>query len=494
MSMEQKTKKTIWRRLRHPILMILIIATFFFSTMTTRQEEAQAWCITDFACLVAVDAIATFLVLNFFQEELFQPLLEWNIREYREEHEVWITQSFFDEYVSRVMSEMTGFLDASAMYQMRVLGTFFDARNQMETQRVLFKLQAKAHKDYQPSESFCHFGTNTRSLAAAESRSRLNLIALSEQSLQRQLGYNNAASSESVEDDKTNRWQRFITTYCDPKDNNWTVVGTGLDLACDLDGSGSSAEAGPSVTNAATGNERWRINRDVDYTAVIDEPRTLNVNYTNDEIYTAGGGDVDNRDEQDIRALSENLYGHNVLSRLLSYARIKKYPAARGLLMDLRSVAAKRAVAQHSFNTIVAMKSEGTNGDPVAPEQPDVGLYMASLMRELMPTTLDASGDPIYVPDEEVLAILGRNPSYYAQLEFLSKKLYQNPEFFANLYDKPTNVARKSVAMKAIDLMLDRALFESETRQEMLLSVMLSSELNKKFRTINRDLKRDKRK
>ncbi len=46
-------------------------------------------------------------------------------------------------------------------------------------------------------------------------------------------------------------------------------------------------------------------------------------------------------------------------------------------------------------------------------------------------------------------------------------------------------MARKEVAMKAIDLMLDRALLESELRQEMLLSVMLSSELKKRYRGIN---------
>ena len=64
----------------------------------------------------------------------------------------------------------------------------------------------------------------------------------------------------------------------------------------------------------------------------------------------------------------------------------------------------------------------------------------------------------------------------------------QNPKFFASLYDKPANVARKKVAMKAMELMLDRELLESELRQEMLLSVMLSGELNEKFRQVDRNL------
>ncbi|MFP4098408.1 MAG: hypothetical protein ACLFU1_06450 [Alphaproteobacteria bacterium] len=64
--------------------------------------------------------------------------------------------------------------------------------------------------------------------------------------------------------------------------------------------------------------------------------------------------------------------------------------------------------------------------------------------------------------------------------------MYESPRFFARLYDTPANIQRKSVAMKAIELMLDRALFESELRQEMLLSVMLSTSLDGNFRHINK--------
>ena len=84
--------------------------------------------------------------------------------------------------------------------------------------------------------------------------------------------------------------------------------------------------------------------------------------------------------------------------------------------------------------------------------------------------------------------MLGENPSYYAQLEILAKKIYQSPDFYANLYDKPANVERKSVALKAIELMLDRAIYESQIRQEMTMSVLLSSRLRNTFRDINQEL------
>ena len=42
----------------------------------------------------------------------------------------------------------------------------------------------------------------------------------------------------------------------------------------------------------------------------------------------------------------------------------------------------------------------------------------------------------------------------------------------------PANVKRKGVALKAIELMLDRAIYESQLRQEMAMSVLLSAKLD----------------
>ena len=70
-------------------------------------------------------------------------------------------------------------------------------------------------------------------------------------------------------------------------------------------------------------------------------------------------------------------------------------------------------------------------------------------------------------------------------MEILAKKIYQNPDFYVNLYDTPANVARKKVALRAIELMLDRAIYESQIRQEMVMSVLLSSKLRSDFRSIN---------
>ena len=72
--------------------------------------------------------------------------------------------------------------------------------------------------------------------------------------------------------------------------------------------------------------------------------------------------------------------------------------------------------------------------------------------------------------------MLGENPSYYAQLEILAKRILQSPTFYANLYDKPENVKRISASLKAIELMIDRAIYESRLRQEAITSVLVTAD------------------
>ncbi|MGH1403884.1 MAG: hypothetical protein ACRBDL_06540 [Alphaproteobacteria bacterium] len=456
--------------------LVLVFALVFmlsgsFITMCG-QKKAEAFCTPCISCLI-LDPAATVFLLNIMEDSFWEPLIRDNITDHMNSEINWIVDDFFDDYVFYALAELTEYLGAFGMLQVQIVGDFFDAKHYLETQRLYFKLHAEAHKDYHPSDDFCWFGTNARSLASTDNRARLATIALSNMDLQRQLGFIGSSSALSKGDDKKNRWNRFVNTYCDPKDNNWINAGTGLDLACDRDGLGLGAGVGAT--------DRARVNRDIDYTALIDEPRTLEeVNFLDQS--GAGNANVLTNAEEDVMAMSANLYGDGTPTRRLSrelFAAEATSETATALYMDLRSVVAKRAVAQNSFNALVAMKSEGTNGDSAAPLQPNTGRFVGAIIRDLMPAGMT---------DAQIFGIMGENPSYYAQLEVLGKKIYQNPDFFANLYDKPANVARKSVAMKAISLMLDRALFESELRQEMLLSVMLSSELSKRHKVIDRDL------
>jgi hypothetical protein len=374
------------------------------------------------------------------------------------EHRDWITDDFMRNNIPRTLMRMTEQMSAVAMHQAQVLGTLLDAKHQLETQRLFNELQNEAHRDYQPSDDFCWFGTNVRSLAHSESRGKQNATALSERSMARQLGSLATSGSLNRDEDLLGRWNQFIADNCDSQDNNWSGGVTGMVQAC-------GANRPP---------DQMRANRDIDYTRLIDEPRTINLDLLDGAPLPADG------EEEDVIAMANYLYGHRPLSR--AGDALLKNSQGQNLYLALRSIAARRSVAENSFDTIVGMKSAGTSGSPGSTAQ--TREFLAAILAELGVADENGNGNNA----DEIYGIIGERPSYYAQLEILAKKIYQNPDFYSSLYDSPANIARKAVALKAIELMLERAMYESETRQEMLMSVLLSSENRGEFRDINKDM------
>jgi len=140
-------------------------------------------------------------------------------------------------------------------------------------------------------------------------------------------------------------------------------------------------------------------------------------------------------------------------------------------LLDMRNVIAKRSVAEHSFNTIVGMKSLSKE-EAGSPSQPTLSQpYMLLILETLGLGTTSAFAA------EEIAIYLGDRPSYYAQMDLLTKRIFQNPNFFVNLYDEPANVERIGVALQAIGLMQDFDTWQSYLRTEAMLSVVMELEL-----------------
>ncbi|PCJ02004.1 MAG: hypothetical protein COB14_03055 [Alphaproteobacteria bacterium] len=482
---------------RHVLFSILL--TFVFVGALSAPKDAYACC-TECQTSLCTDATnyiddAHADIITRVSDEL-----EYDIEEFEE----WLIEVMFKTQFLPAMADMATQMSSVAMQYTQAIGMFLDAQNQMDTQRVFRELQFEAHRDYMPSQDFCQFGTNVRSLAATENIARFNSLALSQVSFARQLGNVNAAGSADVIGDYKARWEQFVDTYCDPRDNNWQTAGTGLALACDRNGLASGTDAGAENPQ--------RVNRDIDYTRLIEEPRTLNIDMddvtldvTVEPLGTLIIGLIEEpAEEEDILALSRNLYGHRVLSRDVSQT-IMKSNSAQKLYLALRSVVAKRGVAQASFNAIVGLKSSGTQHEklPLIPANnfshpgvayglPSVigagtlstkhsGRFMAVIVQEILPSSPAGVGGNIF-------DLIGYSPSYYSQLEVLAKRIYQNPDFYAKLYDTPANVSRKKVAMKAVELMLDRAIYESQLRREMNVSVLLSSKLRGSHRAVNEGL------
>lgn len=358
--------------------------------------------------------------------------------------ELWTINVFFEDNVLPAMMLMAEQLTVVAMNQVNIFGQFMDAKHQMESQRLLQTLQARAHKDYHPSIGMCEFGTVARSLAASERKGEVAALVMSQRSQDRQLGSTYTSTMYGLGLDKESRLAQYRDTYCDPWDQN-----NAMWLLC----RGTASPGG----NTGSAEQRARFNKDIDFARTVDSEWTLNVDFTNTTLQN---------EEEDVLALASYLYAHDVFVRVppaMLEAPTDGRPGSQmtdmqEAYMDMRSIVAKRSVAENSYNAIVGMKVAGTEGSRE---------YLAEMLRELGITN-----------DEDLNHYLGDpaaegNPSYYAQMEILTKKLYQNPDFYTNLYDKPANVARKKVAMQAIGLMQKFDMFKSYLRSEASLSVLL---------------------
>lgn len=480
------------------MLFLFVLSLSFFNVTHVQAASPPCGCLpgtcAESDCNAAVNSIRN------FHDRLRQNTRD-EFDDDLEAYQEWLTEDLYEGQVGPAMQSMSSQMAAVAMYYIQAIGMFLDAQTQMETQRLFRELQYEAHQDYVPSDDFCWFGSNVKSLAGSQNKSHYNSLALSQFNLTRQVGSFGMAGADSVMHDYQMRWNQFVDTYCNPRDNNFQralISGpssnfSGLRMACDRDGPGGSDDTGAI--------DRSRFNIDISYTRLIEDPKTLEIDFTDDElevtrfpedaIYSTTGPIYEPGNEEDVISMARNLYGHRVPSRLLTDA-VLETSIAQKLFLGLRSVIAKRSVAQASFNAIVGLKSSGTThelGGSTAGVVGTIALaplqtrrFLGAIVRELMPAVPGATAG-------NILEYIGYSPSYFSQLEILSKRIYQNPDFYANLYDTPANVSRKKVAMKAIELMVDREIYESQLRREMSISVLLASKLRAVHRQANKGLK-----
>lgn len=328
---------------------------------------------------------------------------------------------------------MTQQYTSNMMHQMWIAGMFLDAKHELETHRIYQSLLNQAHKDYHPSDQMCRFGTNMRSAAATEERSKVNGQVLSTLMLNRELLADGSAAHGGMTVDKIARIRQFKLTYCNINDANGR-----LQELCRLN-------ATRDGVNFVRGAPDARTNRDIDYAATIESRYTQDVDFTDAAL---------TNQEEDILALSKNLFAHDLLPSIPENVLNQEFN--KDEYIDARSLVAVRGLARNSFGHVVGQRATGT--EMAAP-------YVKKIVEELG------------MPAAEADAFLGEFPSYYAQMEVLTRKMYQNPTFYANLYTKPENVKRAAVSMQAISMIQNRDRFESSLRREMLLSALLEMRL-----------------
>lgn len=422
------------KRIEHSSFLLLkrklaiMFAVFCLSFFAAVPQAKAVVCCVDFAC-VLIDHAAT---VAYIQIEHGNTTGHFDSE--MSSHESWLVDTLFKQNILPAWQNMTDQLSTMMMQQMFAIGAFFDAELQIDAERSMQNLAAQAYKDYHPSHSMCEFGTNVNNIARAEYDSGYVSAFLNKRFVDRQLAHKPMASAFGNDDDKKSRVEAFKKYFCDRRDlspNPDNVENSGLFICRDL-----------AVQN---GN----VNKDIDFTRTVMLPRTLNMDVS----------DPQNLTDESVFEMSNNLYGHNAF-------KMPANPSSKEALddvIDIRSIAAKRGVAQNSFNALVGLKSSIGS----APSGAEPLKYLGAILKDLG------------VPEPEIAAYLGDdgNMSYYSQMELLAKKLYQRPDFYTNLYDKPENVKRQGAAMQAIGLMLDREIYESYLRSEMLVSIILELRL-----------------
>lgn len=415
-------------RLTFKVVLTVLMIAFAWQQLPQKQAQACCGCCAPTnTCTWVANASSQMQIM------LANLLLRAFITQQFYYQQRWFMHDFWYSHVLPAMMQMTESLTTTAEMQVMSFGVILDAKENLERERLLQEKVAEAHSDYFPDLGMCTIGTAAQSLASSDRIAEITSVSLTKRMIDRQLNINNSASVNGNSTDSKARIGQLKTRFCDPNAN------------------------GKNWSNFCTAPTPGNINRDINYAATIGVRRTLNLNLTNNSLEAP--------DDENVLAMVNNLYGY----KTFEIAPVPTTPmnADNGWksgetvsYLDRRAVVAKRSVAQNSFNAIVGMKASGSAASANA------GNYLYEIFRQL-----GATSDP------EARQLLGSNPSYYALLEVVSQKIYQDPDFYTNLYDKPTNVLRKKVAMQAINLMLDRDIYKSELRMENLLAVLLETEM-----------------
>lgn len=350
------------------------------------------------------------------------------------------------------------------------IGGFLDGQTLQEATLRMQKLSAESARRQIPAVSMCQFATLTKSLNATETARLETTRAVARIDMKRNTLNSELLGAESPYDDINVRFDQFSRKYC-------------MDVAGSTDFGGVLKDVCNGVAGTGNFTQDRKKNRDIDFAQMLGTPSTISAS-----MYPGYGPQESLSQFEDIFALSKNLYGTNTNMRM-SVEELK--PKAddekdylKYKLLDQRNFLAKRSVAQNSFAHYIGLKSatDKADGTELAVKPQLEGLLNAlgidNSANNQINDYFNKAGN----------GLTESSPSYWAQMEVLTKKAYQNPNFFANLYDNPHNVRRQQTAMKAIELMQERDIHETALRTEMLLSLWLDTELIPQTIKVSNDL------
>lgn len=388
------------------VLFIFVVLISLFAVAPTKKAQACGdYCV----CEIAFHSVLR-------TQLVFESLATnaWIVLQFELHREIFWEEWMWGYNIGNALMMWTQELANAAMTQVFAVGAFFDAKHQLETQRLLQMKMVDAQRDYRPDTGMCTIGTVARGLGYTTRNAEDIAHTITQNNIDRFTNTRNSAAGFGPSGDKDARFLQLRQRFCDPHD------GTGL----------------MSTFVCSTPPGTTTRNKDVDFGRTVLEPLTINTDEMND-----------------VMALASYLYAHNVPAPFAD--TLFQTDTGKSYALDLRSIAAKRSIATFSFGSIVGQKAEGSAASAGNAQ------YLRAVFRNLG------------LSDTEAGQLIGARPSYYAQMEMLTKKIYQQPAFYVSLYEAPANVERKGAAIQALRLTQDMDKFNSVIRSEQALSALL---------------------
>ena len=207
----------------------------------------------------------------------------------------YYSQTLAPEIIHATM-QMADDVRNAVLFQVGAIGAMLDGQTFNQALLVLQKQTTDTLKTQTVSDQICRFGTLSRSLSGSEDKANNVRLGLTDEMLQREMMQNNmnSGSAKGVgretgrNADKDGRIHQWKTVYCDPADSAGALADTSW---C-----------------AATSDARR--NKDINLFQTLYGPQTLDIDFTGSQT------SVSTADEQDLFALSSNLFSHDLMTNI----------------------------------------------------------------------------------------------------------------------------------------------------------------------------------
>ncbi len=383
-----------------------LMLVFVLSLSIFYPHSAQACGCHDCPCAVnnSLHAATVTSIILFLQAAFFV-LVDQYINEYLVRQVWWPALGAFSEQVT--LSDQKVWMEMNS--NMNTAHQTYGAQTAIQEDKY------QSIMDVMPYEQTCNFISATTSMTGSDTKSKGALESFTQQGLHRSMGLPGDIASLGPDEDREVRFELASSRYFDDEEMQGALV------------------------SYATGTDDRRFGADIDPATLLGKG-TLAIDVGNLTL-TA--------DEEDVFALKTNLYNDTTLTRLTP-SDLQEY-GSLDELDEIQRLAALQAIAEYSFDSIVALKVEGN---------PQSGSAIRAILNKLG------------VSSDGANYLIGANsrPSYLQQLKILSKTMQSTPETHVDHVVEKTELMRELAIKEAIELMVKFEMYKSLQRSTVMMA------------------------